>query len=75
MSACARPSLICNIVDEVNLKAGVVTAVPHGLDRAPSRWTLLDLDACSTVWAPKVADSKFIYLKASADCTVSVSVE
>ena len=62
-----------NLLSNISLTASQDNLVPHKLGATPQIFVLAGLDANSTVWSPS-ADSTYINLHCSADCTVSVWV-
>ena len=70
----------------VALTMGQDNLVPHGLNRLPVVWVIMGQDTNATVWSPTTAslanasgqaqsaNSTFINLRSSSNCTISVWV-
>jgi len=49
-------------------------SIAHGLDRAGVKWIVVSPDADARVWQTQAADSRFVYLQASAAVNVNLWV-
>lgn len=71
----SKPQLDSVLVKNVRLFASSDNPVPHLLGREYVGWQLTDLDANAVVWRSSTQlKDKFLTLRTSADCTVSILV-
>lgn len=70
----AIPMLGGTVLKSISLVAASTNPVPHGLNRVPSYWILVDQNTNSIVWRSHASDSQFLYLQCSANCVVSLWV-
>lgn len=70
----AKPIVQGLLLRGLVLKTGQDNNVPHTLGRQLVMWLLAGINAAATVYEFKAADSKFLYLRCSADCTVNMWV-
>lgn len=69
------------ILQSISLTSGQDNLVPHKLSRTLQIWVLAGLDVNSTVWSPtstelagQSSDTRFLNLRCSTSCTVSLWV-
>ena len=58
----------------VKLVTSFQNQIAHKLGRKPLGWIVAGLDENATIWEVKKSSSLFLYLEASANCTISLWV-
>lgn len=64
------------ILLNISLLAGQINTVNHLLNRKLTGWSIIDLDANATIWRVQkdLNDNLILYLRCSANCTISLEV-
>ena len=69
----ANPMTNILILKNIYLQVGN-NSVPHLLQRVQQGWVILDINAASAIYRYLPFDSAYLFLNASASCTVNLGV-
>jgi hypothetical protein len=69
----ANPLNTVSFLDNISLVSGI-NQIPHKLGRIQQGWIITDQTAVSSIYRSQAFNSTYLYLHASAACTVNLSV-